>query len=156
MPIFSNYYTQNHIYQEDTNKLVLRLPFVDLAYIDPPYNQHPYGSNYFMLNVLNEYKRPIDISDISGIPKKWKRSDYNKEQKARDAMLDLCKNIRARYLLVSFNSEGFIRFDDMMDLLRGIGTVEVMETEYNTFRGCRNLKDREIHVNEYLYLVQKG
>ena len=31
---------------------------LDLAYFDPPYNQHPYGSNYFMLNLLVHYRRP--------------------------------------------------------------------------------------------------
>ena len=29
-----------------------------------------------------------------------------------------------------------------------------MEKEYNTFRGSRNLNNRDIHVKEYLYLVE--
>ena len=37
-------------YNEDINILIDKLPDnFDLVYLDPPYNQHPYGSNYFML-----------------------------------------------------------------------------------------------------------
>ena len=41
-----------HIYQQDANKLVEELEGIDIAYLDPPYNQHQYGSNYHMLNTI--------------------------------------------------------------------------------------------------------
>jgi adenine-specific DNA-methyltransferase len=43
----------------------------------------------------------------------------------------------------------------MKDMLKKIGRFEVLETKYNTFRGSRNLNNREIHVKEYLYLLEK-
>ena len=46
------------VYQQDANALTRQLPSMDLAYFDPPDNQHPYGSNDFMLNLLVDYKRP--------------------------------------------------------------------------------------------------
>jgi adenine-specific DNA-methyltransferase len=57
--------------------------------------------------------------------------------------------------MISFNSEGFIGIDEMRTILGKAGKVEVLETKYNTFRGSRNLKNREIHVKEYLYLLEK-
>ncbi|GAF93584.1 unnamed protein product, partial [marine sediment metagenome] len=33
--------------------------------------------------------------------------------------------------------------------------LEVMEADYNTFRGSRNLYDREVLVKEYLYILAK-
>jgi len=30
-----------------------------------------------------------------------------------------------------------------------------MEIKYNTFRGSRNLNNREIYVKEYLFLLEK-
>jgi adenine-specific DNA-methyltransferase len=65
------------------------------------------------------------------------------------------KTLRARFLLISFNSEGFIRREEMEEILRGTGKVEVLETPYNAFRGSRNLRSRDIHVKEYLYIVEK-
>jgi adenine-specific DNA-methyltransferase len=67
----------------------------------------------------------------------------------------LIENIKAKFVLISFNSEGFISIEQMKNMLNNIGKLEVLETKYNTFRGSRNLNNREIHVNEYLYLLEK-
>ena len=64
-------------------------------------------------------------------------------------------NIKAKYALISFNSEGLIKLDEMKNMLGKIGKLDVLETRYNTFRGSRNLKGRDIHVKEYLYLLEK-
>jgi adenine-specific DNA-methyltransferase len=154
-PVFSNYTCDFTVYAGDSNEVIKTAPEVDLAYLDPPYNQHPYGSNYFMLNLILENEYPESTSRISGIPDNWNRSAYNKKPLAYKALADLVENIKAKYVLISFNSEGFISLDEMKEMLRKIGTVEVLETTYNTFRGCRNLSGRDIHVTEYLYLLEK-
>jgi len=155
MPVFSHFDCQTTVFQEDANKMIQTAPEVDLAYLDPPYNQHPYGSNYFMLNLILENRVPAVISKVSGIPENWKRSSYNKRQYAYEALAELVLNIRAKYVLISFNSEGFIPLDTMKSMLKRIGKVRVLEANYNTFRGCRNLSNRDAHVTEYLYLLEK-
>lgn len=154
-PIFSNFTCDYEVYRGDSNEISRKIEEVDLAYIDPPYNQHPYGSNYFMLNLIVDYQRPVEVSTVSGIPVDWNRSAYNKKQFALKAMSDLVENIKAKYLLISFNSEGFISVPEMYLILKKVGKVNILETKYNTFRGSRNLRNREIHVKEYLYLVEK-
>jgi adenine-specific DNA-methyltransferase len=154
-PVFSNFETDVLICNGDSNNIIKELPEVDIAYLDPPYNQHPYGSNYFMLNLILDYKYPENTSKISGIPDNWNRSDYNRENHAYSALSDLIKNIKAKYVLVSFNSEGFISPGEMKSMLNSIGKLSVLETKYNTFRGGRNLNNRDIHVKEYLYLLEK-
>jgi len=160
-PVLSNFNCEYKVYNGDSNLIVKEAPEVDLAYVDPPYNQHPYGSNYFMLNLILENKYPESVSKISGIPDDWNRSSYNKKQYAYSALSDLVSSIKAKYVLISFNSEGFISLDEMMTMLRKIGKVHVLETAYNAFRGCRNLSSlaeqgtRDIHVTEYLYLLEK-
>ena len=154
-PIFSNFNCETIISNGDSNKIIKNLPEVDLAYLDPPYNQHPYGSNYFMLNLILDYKYPENTSKISGIPENWNRSDYNKNHKAMQALTELVEGIKAKYVMISFNSEGFITIEQMKEMLKKIGRLQVLETEYNTFRGSRNLNNRDIHVKEYLYLLEK-
>ena len=127
---------------------------VSLIYMDPPYNQHPYGSNYFMLNLIDKYEIPKEISKISGIPKDWNRSKFNQSREALKTFENLCKNAKAKYLLISFNNEGFIKKEEMINMLSKIGKVTIMEKKYNTFRGSRNLNNRDIHVKEFLYLVE--
>ncbi len=153
-PVFSNYDCEVEIYKEDANVLIKKLDLVDLIYMDPPYNQHPYGSNYFMLNVINKYEKPKEVSAVSGIPKDWNRSKFNQAKEALQTFEELCKNAKAKFLLISFNSDGFIKKEDMIKMLSNLGKVTVMEKKYNTFRGSRNLNNRDIHVKEFLYLVE--
>lgn len=166
-PVFSEFNCKSRVFRQDANLLVQDPALYekaytsgglfDLVYIDPPYNQHPYGSNYFMLNLIAQYSRPDagNISRVSGIPRDWNRSDYNKKRRVAQVFADLVRNVKARFVLVSFNSEGFISKDEMIELLSSCGKVDVLEADYNAFRGSRNLSGREIHVKEFLFLVEK-
>jgi adenine-specific DNA-methyltransferase len=109
-----------------------------------------------MLNLICSYKRPEKISPVSGIPPDWNRSDYNKPGRALAALAELAAALPAKFLLISFNSEGFITRSAMEETLKKIGRTGVLETSYNAFRGSRNLKNRGIHVKEYLFIVEKG
>ena len=154
-PVWSNFSCPVKVFSQDANTLAHELEESDLAYFDPPYNQHPYGSNYFMLNLILSYKRPETTSPISGIPPDWNRSVYNKKQEAARAFSELIEKTRAKFILVSFNSEGFIAPDEMRTIMEKTGKVDVFETTYNTFRGSRNLRERQTHVREYLFLAEK-
>jgi adenine-specific DNA-methyltransferase len=155
-PVLSNFECITHIYQGDSNTICKEVPSIDLAYLDPPYNQHPYSSNYFMLNLINNNKKPTEISKVSGIPVGWNKSNYNKKDLALSSLKDLCENLNAKYILISFNSEGFIKYEEMVNMLKELGNVQTFDTKYNVFRGCRNLRERDIHVYEYLFLLHKG
>ena len=111
-----------------------------------------------MLNLLATYKRPDEayISRVSGIPKDWNRSAYNKKRKVCDVFGQLVKNVRAKYVLISFNSEGFISKEEIINIISEYGKVQVLESNYNTFRGSRNLTNRDIYVKEYLFLLKKN
>ncbi len=158
-PLFSSFNSEWKVFCANANDLVHSQdnPKVDLAYIDPPYNQHPYGSNYFMLNLLSHYQMPEqkNISKVSGIPRDWNRSLYNKRSQSAQTFLDLVQHLNARYLLISFNNEGFISKKEMTSLLSQCGEVTVLEEAYNTYRASRNLSARNTHVKEYLYIVKK-
>lgn len=154
-PVLSRSENEVQVFREDANTLVKRVGNLDLAYFDPPYNQHPYGSNYFMLNLLVRYDKPTHVSKVSGIPVDWLRSDYNVRSRSLVCLKHLVNNVDAKFLLISFNDEGFIRPSEMLDLLNRVGRVEVIELPYNAFRGSRNLRGRDIHVTEQLFLVER-
>ena len=156
VPVLSRFECEYSVLQEDANAAARRLKGLDLVYVDPPYNQHPYGSNYFMLNLLVRYERPDRISRVSGIPTGWQRSGYNVRAKSLPLLRELLEAVDAPFLLVSFNNEGFISTDEMRGMLNGMGAVDVLETTYNAFRGSRNFYNRPIHVTEQLFLVERG
>ncbi len=155
VPVMSMLETEHEVYQEDANKLVSNMGEFDLVYIDPPYNQHPYGSNYFMLNLLTNYERPKEVSKVSGIPTGWNRSGYNVRKQALPLLDELFAAIPARFILVSFNSEGYVSTDEIKSVLGKHGRVDEMIVKYNTYRASRNLRNREIHVHEHLLLLDR-
>ena len=64
MPVFSNFTSDFQVFQSDAYEFSKLAQSVDIAYFDPPYNQHPYGSNYFMLNLIADFKAP-NLGDLS-------------------------------------------------------------------------------------------
>lgn len=145
-----------HTNQEDVNALMERIPdgSLDLIYFDPPYNQHPYGSNYFMLNVIAEGTEPHDLSGVSGIPRAWNKSRYNKAREATEAMKDLLTKAlkKTKYVLISYNNEGIIETEAWQKLLEG-REWRLYERPYDTYKASRNLDERAPKVVERLYLV---
>lgn len=146
-----------HVHRKDACDFLRDLPPVDLIYLDPPYNQHPYGSNYFMLNLICTNERPHTVSKVSGIPGDWNKSQYNYKNKIREAMeLTLClATEKAKHTLVSYNNEGFIKPEEWEELLKPY-TYEKIEIDYNAYRGSRNLKNRPTKVTEFLFVISSS
>ena len=155
LPLFSRHECEVSVLQQDALQAARSLHGLDLAYLDPPYNQHPYGSNYFMLNLLVDYKKPESISRVSGIPKGWNRSVFNVRTRAAAALTELVEAVPAPFVLISYNSEGFIPPQQMEEILHPLGKLSTLRQRYNTFRGCRNLRNRANKVDELLYLLEK-
>jgi adenine-specific DNA-methyltransferase len=136
----------------------------DIAYCDPPYNQHQYGSNYHILNTLLRWDglpRPMDgagqggASRISGIPQDWKqtRSAFCSRQKAAGAIAALLDACDARYLVFSWNADAHLSGDDLIELLAPRGRLELLALEYVAYRGGRQSASRSVRSREYLFTV---
>ena len=161
-PVFCHNETENIIICADASsvvkdtKIVEQAKGIDITYIDPPYNQHPYGSNYFMLNAIAKNKCPNEISKVSGIPKDWNRSIYNKRVEGVMQLLKDIENVDSKYVLLSYSSEAYIPIKDMVAELAKIGLItNLQEIEYNVFRGSRNLSNRPKRLQEYLITIRK-
>lgn len=161
-PVFCPNETENIIISADAStvakytKIVEQAKGIDITYIDPPYNQHPYGSNYFMLNAIAMNKCPEEISKVSGIPKDWNRSIYNKRVEGVMQLLKDIENVDSKYVLLSYSSEAYLPIKDMVAELAKIGLItNLQEIDYNVFRGSRNLSNRPKKLQEYLITIRK-
>jgi adenine-specific DNA-methyltransferase len=130
---------------------------IDVLYLDPPYNQHPYGSNYFMLNVIAQNEEPTKVSKVSGIPTNWNKSAYNSKATAIRDMVHLLEIgvQKATYVILSYNDEGIIDAENWATIFAPY-QVEKREILYDTFKGSRNLKDRSNKVVEIMYIISKN
>lgn len=153
-PVFSEYVTEYAVTRMDAVELSKQV-LADVVYIDPPYNQHPYGANYFMLNVIINNAITSKISKVSGIPDNWNHSAFNYKKTALDSFEEIINNLKTSYIVISYNNEGFITYEQMVQMLKKYGKVETRRIKYNAFRGSRNLSGRDLYTNEYLFIVKK-
>ena len=83
-PILYNNDQDNISIREDAGVLVNRLTGIlgkipDIIYLDPPYNQHPYGSNYHVLNSIALWDKPDFPEKITRGTKSAIRLDWRTE-----------------------------------------------------------------------------
>ncbi len=142
----------------------------DIAYIDPPYNQHSYLGNYHIWESLVRWDKP----EVYGIA--CKRADvrertsaFNSRRRFAGTMRDLLARIRAPVLIVSFNNEGYLTREDMESMLAGLwngaGKVTTIEIDFKRYVGAQigiyNPQGEKVgkvsHLKnkEYLYVVAR-
>lgn len=136
----------------------------DVAYLDPPYNQHSYRSNYHIWESLVEWDKPAVYGKANKrMDCKTEKSLFNSKPKFIDAFAEVIKAIKAKVLIVSFNNEGFVNREDMENLLKLKGTVSTQVIEYKRYVGAQigihNHKGLSVgqvshlHNQEFLYTV---
>lgn len=136
----------------------------DLAYLDPPYNQHSYMGNYHIWESLVRWDKP-EVYGVAckRIECKSYRSDFNSKARIHQALADVVQSLRFKYILLSFSNEGHIRRDEIEEILRSRGSVRVKEVDFKRYVGARigiyNPSGKKVgrvgHLTnkEYLYLV---
>jgi adenine-specific DNA-methyltransferase len=142
---------QNTCFNEDTNELVKRIR-ADLVYIDPPYNSRQYCDAYHLLENIAQWKKP----KVSGAARKFDRTPLKSDyctNKAASAFEELIKNVKARYILLSYNnmaqkgddrSNAKISDADIMRILSAKGAVKVFTHSYKPFSaGKSNINKHE-------------
>ena len=137
----------------------------DVAYLDPPYNQHSYLSNYHVWESLVLWDKP----EVYGIACKrvdcrTRKSPFNSKRKFHAALEELVAAIDAKVLMVSFNNEGYIERSQMEALLATRGRVTVLTQDYKRYVGAQigiySPKGKKVgavsHLRnlEYLYVVE--
>lgn len=144
---------------------------VDLVYLDPPYNQHKYLGNYHIWETLVRWDAP----EAYGIAKKRtdcreRKSAFNSRPAAAMALHAVIEaalsGSRVRFVLLSFNDEGFLDRGQIESMLRPHGTVQVLELDHKRYvgaqigihdpRGKKVGKVGHLRNKELLFLLRRG
>jgi adenine-specific DNA-methyltransferase len=114
----------------------------DVAYIDPPYNQHSYLGNYHIWETLVRWDKP----EVYGVACKrvdvrTRRSVFNSRPRFASAMRRLLSHVRARILVVSFSDEGYMDRREMEAMLgqlwNGDAKIMTMENDFKRYVGAQ-------------------
>lgn len=153
-----------HVSRMNANDLVRTMPSVDVVYLDPPYNQHQYGSNYHLLNTIavwDKIPEPLELDETGTLVNKaairsdWTktRSDYCYKKTAAAAFEDLIQNIRARLILISYSSDGIIPFEEMKRICLSKGYVSIVTSSYTKYRGGKQSNSRLNSDIEFILMI---
>lgn len=141
-----------------------RLLQADVAYLDPPYNQHKYIGNYHIWETLVRWDQPeVYGTACKRVDVRARHSDFNSRQRAHAALAEVIARVQAPYLVVSFSDEGYIDRRAMEQTLQARGAVLVIERDFKRYVGAQigihNLRGEKVgavsHLRntEYLFVV---
>lgn len=110
----------------------------DLVYLDPPYNQHKYRNNYHVWETLVRWDAP----EVYGVACKRVDcreyvSDFNSKVRIVDALSAVLDRIDSRFVIVSFNNEGYVDADTMRGLLSRDADVCVLHLDHTRYVGAQ-------------------
>ncbi len=116
------------------------LPPCDLAYLDPPYNQHRYFTNYHVWETLVAWDAPehygvackrIDARDDAT------KSPFNQRRAMPEALRRVIADVRARVVVVSYNDEAWVSVDELREWCAVHGHVEVLNFDSRRYVGAQ-------------------
>ena len=102
--------------QGDAVALAPQLGHFDLAYLDPPYNQHRYFTNYHVWETLVAWDAPeaygvarkrVDSRDPST------RSAFNSKRTMPAALASVVQSVDCDLLVLSYNDESWLELDEL-------------------------------------------
>ncbi len=150
---FTNY--SHTTFNEDANELIKYIKG-DILYLDPPYNNRQYGSNYHILNTIAKNDNP-DIKGVTGM-RNYETSNWCKKSIIEKEFEDLIKNAKFDYILFSYNSESIMSEDIIKSIMSKYGEYTNIQQDYQRFKSDKEYNNRKYsndRVIEYIHILKK-
>jgi adenine-specific DNA-methyltransferase len=125
--------------QGDALEIASKLPATDLAYLDPPYNQHRYFANYHVWESLVRWDKPetygiankrVDVKDDST------KSAFNSRKTMSAALAKVIADLKCETLMLSYNNESWLSRDELHSICEGKGRVEILDYDFKRYIGA--------------------
>ena len=134
---------------------------VDIAYLDPPYNQHAYSSNYHVLNALTLWDQvdlptPDTPGFKSGIDRAWRKerpSPYNSAKYATEAYQELVATLNSRFILTSYSTDGNIAPKDLLKANLDRGRVTLLTQDVPRYRVSKQRQSERARTLEFIVIT---
>ena len=128
----------------------------DILYLDPPYTQNQYGTQYHLLETLILDDNP-PISKITGSrPTAPMRSDWSKMYHAHILLDKVIAETQAGHIILSYNNDGFMSKEFIESTFKRYGIEDTYSCVALNYKKYNNTKcqGKEGH-QEYLFYIKK-
>ncbi|MDQ0414040.1 DNA adenine methylase [Mesobacillus stamsii] len=142
-------------YNDKTENIISEVD-CDILYLDPPYTQNQYGTQYHILETLVLDDNP-SISPITGSRSTTPmRSDWSKDNKSHILFDKVIAKTKAKYILFSYSIDGFLSKDFIEATLKRYGKVDTYVCKKISYKKYKNFKSngKKDHF-EYLFFIEK-
>lgn len=142
---------QDHeVFNEDANKLIKKIS-TDILYIDPPYNNRQYATNYHLLETVAKYDKPKIYGKTGLREYSEQKSKYCLKSESAVVLKDLIEHAKSKYIFISYNNEGIIPQETIKKLLQAKGEYGCFETKYSRYKADSRRNYAANSTIEYLH-----
>jgi len=128
-----------HTVSGDALELAPKLPEVDVAYLDPPYNQHRYFTNYHVWETLVRWDAPAHYGVACkrlDARESRTRSPFNARATMAPALAEVIRDLRARVMIVSISDESWVSLEALLEMCDA-DSVEVLTFDSRRYVGAQ-------------------
>jgi adenine-specific DNA-methyltransferase len=127
--------------------------YYDVVYMDPPYNQRQYSANYCPLNYIAYYDKNIILNGKTGTIDGYNKSNFCSKVKVYTSFKTILDNMNCKYIFISYNNEGLLCYDELVQLLSNYGELKLYKIPYKKFKAQKNVSGDIVY--EYLWVINK-
>jgi len=148
---------KHRVFSKDINQLIRKIKG-DILYLDPPYNQRQYATNYHLLETIARYDNPKIYGKTGLRIYDDQKSLYCSRTKVKETFKDLILNAKVKYIFLSYNNEGLMNLDDIKEIMSLRGKYGFFTKNYNRFKADKdhNRNHKASQTTEYLHYVICG
>lgn len=139
----------------------------DIAYLDPPYNQHRYFTNYHIWETMVAWDAPehygiackrIDSRDDET------HSIFNVKRSMPTALRQVVRDVKCRIMILSYNDESWVSREDLEEMCSHHDFVELLAFDSKRYVGAQigiynpsgDLVGEVSHLRNLEYVVVAG
>ena len=134
-------YFNLEFYNDKIEKIIDKID-CDVLYLDPPYTQNQYGTQYHLLETLVLDDNP-SISKITGSrPVSPMKSDWSTMYKAHILFDKVISKTKAKYIIFSYSTDGFMSKSFIEAILKRYGKLRSYKCKKISYDKYTNFKSR--------------
>lgn len=141
---------EHKVYNMDANELIEQIE-TDILYLDPPYNNRHYATNYHLLETISRYDTPVIYGKTGLRNYENQKSSYCYVELARNSLEKLIEKSKSKYIFISYSNEGIISSESIKEILENKGTYGVFEMKHTRYRTDSKRTYKANHTIESLH-----
>lgn len=151
-----NIITAPTVYMDKIENIIRNVD-CDILYLDPPYTQNQYGTQYHLLETLVLNDKPESVSKITGSRStKEMRSDWSKIYKVHILLDKILSETKASHIFMSYNNSGNMSKEYIESIMKRYGYEDSFECISIPYKKYENWKSQNSEKHfEYLFYIRK-